>query len=135
MYRRTKEGAASTNDSLRIADFFHPVLRFVHPAVHRETRGRQKHNIVDVRRVWERRKSKVEGKMIDLPLLGDMGEQTSGGSLSANFASLSQVRGSSAGEPCVPPAVVVSETMKTLLLLLCCGGCMQAAGRAFSSCS
>ena len=43
----------------------------------------------------------MEGEMIDLPLLGDMGEQTSGGSLSANFASLSQVRGRSANEPCV----------------------------------
>lgn len=78
--------------------------------------------------------------MTDLPLLGDMGEQTSGGSLSANFASLSQVRGSSTDEPCVQPAVVVPETMQTLLLLLpllllCCSGCMQAASGASSSCS
>lgn len=76
----------------------------------------------------------MEGKMIDLPLLGDMGEQTSGGSLSANFASLSQVRGSSTNEPCVQPAVVVPETKQALLLLLLlllrCGGCMQAASGA-----
>ena len=50
----------------------------------------------------------MEERMTDVPFLGDMGEQTSGGSLSANFASLSQVRRSSTArtEPCVvQPAV------------------------------